>query len=58
MRNISTSVDAKKISLTPFIKGVAANASTDMGEGVNEWRCGPASVNGVNPQYLPSTCRG
>lgn len=58
VRNINANVDTRRISLTPFIKGVAADGSTMMGELINEWRCGPASVNGVNPEYLPSTCRG
>jgi type IV pilus assembly protein PilA len=58
VRNISSSVDTKRISLSPFIKGLAADSSTMMGEGINEWRCGPASTDGVLSQYLPSTCRG
>ena len=57
VRNVGAGVDNKKVLLSPFIKGVAADASTMMGEGINEWRCGPASSDGVSPKYLPSTCR-
>ena len=56
-RNISPYVNGKALSLFPYIGGVAANASSMMGQSVNEWRCAPAPVNGVNLKYLPGGCR-
>ena len=55
--NISTDVNNKTIRLVPFIKGTAANSGTDMGSGVDEWRCGPGSTNPLDKKYLPGSCR-
>jgi hypothetical protein len=38
--------------------GVPADAGTMMGQGIGEWRCGPASSNAVATKHLPSSCRG
>ncbi len=57
VRNIGAVVDTKAISLAPFINGTAANAATMMGNQVGEWRCGPATTNGVTSKYLPTSCR-
>jgi type IV pilus assembly protein PilA len=57
-QNIAPDVNGKAVSMFPFIGGVAANAATMMGESVTEWRCGPATVNGVALKYLPAICRG
>ncbi len=56
-QNISPYVNGKALSLFPYIGGVAANAASMMGQSVNEWRCAPALVNGVNLKYLPGGCR-
>jgi type IV pilus assembly protein PilA len=57
-QNIALEVDGKALSMFPFIGGVAADAATMMGGQVSEWRCGPATVNGVSLNYLPAACRG
>lgn len=57
VRSISTSVDGRSITLAPYIDGEPADASTMMGRGVSEWRCGPAASDGVAVKYLPSSCR-
>ena len=56
--NISSDVDGKALSMFPLIGGVAADAATMMGQPVSEWRCGPATVNGLGMNYLPGSCRG
>jgi type IV pilus assembly protein PilA len=58
VQGVSTSVDGKKLSMTPYIGGVPADAGTMMGQGISEWRCGPASSNAVSAKHLPSSCRG
>lgn len=55
--NISTDVNNKTIRLVPYIKGNPANSGTDMGGGVDEWRCGPGAVNPLDKKYLPGSCR-
>jgi type IV pilus assembly protein PilA len=57
-QDIALEVDGKRLSMFPYIDGVAADASTMMGRAVNEWRCGPATVNGISLKYLPAGCRG
>jgi len=56
--NISSDVNGKALSMFPLIGGVAADAATMMGQPVSEWRCGPATVNGLGLNYLPGSCRG
>ena len=58
VRSIGASVDGRRVILAPYIGGVAADSATMMSRGINEWRCGPASLNGVGVRYLPSSCRG
>jgi type IV pilus assembly protein PilA len=58
LQGVSASVDGKKLSMTPYVDAVPADAGTMMGEGINEWRCGPAATNGLAAKHLPSSCRG
>ena len=60
--NISTAVDGGGVQLVPYTAGAAADSSTDMGLGINEWHCGPAPVAGaitvaLAKKYLPGSCR-
>jgi type IV pilus assembly protein PilA len=57
-QDIAPQVDGKRLSMVPYIGGVPADSSTMMGGAVNEWRCGPAAVNGIETKYLPAGCRG
>ena len=55
--NISTDVNNKTIQLVPYISGTAASSATDMGSGINEWRCGPGVTNPMPKKFLPGSCR-
>jgi type IV pilus assembly protein PilA len=57
VRSIASSVDGRRISLVPYIGGAPADSATQMGQAISEWRCGPATSNGVSVKYLPSSCR-
>jgi len=37
--------------------GTPADATTDMGSGLQAWACGSAGTT-VDKKYLPSSCRG
>ena len=46
------------ISLSPMIGAVALAGATDFGKAVTSWMCGPAAANGIDPKYLPGSCKG
>ena len=55
---IGTSVNSKTVTMIPMVTvGAAADATTDMGLGLQAWTCGGTGTN-VNKKYLPSSCRG
>jgi type IV pilus assembly protein PilA len=58
VQNIASGVDGKKLSMAPYIGGAPADSGTMMGKAISEWRCGPASTNGLSLKFLPSSCRG
>jgi type IV pilus assembly protein PilA len=48
--------------LTPWVKPTTAGAAAamvngDVGVTIFEWRCGPATTTGVDPKFLPGSCR-
>ncbi|MDO8698822.1 MAG: pilin [Rhodoferax sp.] len=48
------------IWLTPYknVAGVATlMTNADVGLSIFEWRCGPATALGVDPKFLPGSCR-
>ncbi len=54
----STSDTAKAISLTPLQTGsTKLVGSSDGGKSIAGWTCGPASTNGLEAKYLPSSCK-
>jgi len=55
-----TDINDKKVVLTPYATDtLAATADATMGKAVYKWVCGPAAQpDGVNPKYLPGSCRG
>ena len=57
--NIGGAVTAttNQIQLVPFVSGTALNGTTQGGSVIDEWRCGPTASNGMNPKYLPGSCR-
>ena len=53
----ATSATANSIRLVPYINGTAVVGSTQGGKTITEWRCGPASSNGLAAKYLPGSCK-
>ncbi len=54
----SVSATADGISLQPRnAANNPLNGTTDGGQVVARWACGPSAVNGIPPQYLPASCR-
>jgi len=49
------------IELTPYknVNGTATiMTNTDSGVTIFQWKCGPAATDGVDPKFLPGSCRG
>lgn len=46
-----------QIQLRPFVSGTALDGAADAGEVITEWRCGPGTTNGMDPRFLPGSCR-
>lgn len=54
----STSAAANALSLTPLVAGnTAVNGTTDGGQTLSGWRCGPASATPLPAKYLPASCQ-
>jgi type IV pilus assembly protein PilA len=56
-----TSAAANTLQLVPYMDAAATTAlvgTTDGGQNVVAWRCGPAATNGIAPKYLPGSCKG
>jgi type IV pilus assembly protein PilA len=57
VQGISTAVDTTTVRLVPTVGGADADVTAHMGLGVNGWKCGPGANNGIDPRYLPGSCR-
>ena len=58
IRNVSTDVNGKFVTLTPLANATTtANATTMMGSGLYGWLCGSTGTT-LNTKYLPGSCRG
>ena len=57
-QNISSEINGKTVDLTPYKDDTTKMQATDVGVAVYKWVCGPGSTNGVDPKYLPGSCRG
>ena len=54
----TTSASANAISLTPLQTGsTKLSGTTDGGKSIASWNCGPATTNGLELKYLPSSCK-
>jgi type IV pilus assembly protein PilA len=56
----SVSATANAISLTPYTDAAMTTplvGTTDGGKNVVAWKCGPAATNGIQPKYLPGSCK-
>jgi len=54
----NTAIDGKAITLTPYQNATTALTTATMNVAVFKWVCGPAATDGMNPKYLPGSCRG
>jgi type IV pilus assembly protein PilA len=54
---IKSDVDGKMVTLIPMVGANPADTATDMGKGVNGWRCGGTGTT-LAVNYLPGSCRG
>ena len=55
----NTTIDAKAVTVVPYLSASAKMTATDLGRGVFKWVCG-ATADGttVPSKYLPGSCRG
>ena len=54
-------IDGKNIQLAPLVGTAALDVSAvnkDQGKQVSTWVCGPTATNGVDPKFLPGSCKG
>ena len=55
----STSASAHAIALTPLRSdGKPVSGSSDGGQSVGSWGCGPAASYALPAKYLPASCKG
>ena len=59
--NVNNEIKGKTVSLTPTATTTTAaangQASTTTGNGSFTWTCKSGTTNGVDPKFLPSSCR-
>ncbi|GHA84966.1 pilin [Cognatilysobacter bugurensis] len=53
---LPTEAAGRTIRLVPYV-GANAASSTNVGQQVTEFRCGPGATNGMPAKYLPGSCR-
>lgn len=54
-----TSATANTITLTPMMNATTAlEGTTDGGDTIQGWKCGPATTNPMPIKYLPGSCQG
>ncbi|MGK2897228.1 MAG: pilin [Burkholderiaceae bacterium] len=60
-----TAIDGKDIQLAPMVGPTATAAALDIsaankdqGKQISTWVCGPTAAGGVDPKYLPGSCKG
>jgi type IV pilus assembly protein PilA len=54
-------IDGKDIQLAPFVGTAALDVSAvdkDQGKQISSWVCGPTATGGVDPKFLPGSCKG
>jgi type IV pilus assembly protein PilA len=51
-------IDGMSIDLIPTLADGTAITTYSQGTTVGGWKCGPSATNGINPKYLPGSCRG
>ena len=53
-----TSATENSIQLVPYVGANALVGTTDGGEVITRWVCGPAGTNPMPEKYLPGSCKG
>lgn len=54
-------IDGKDVQLAPMIGAAALDvdaANEDQGKQISSWVCGPTAAGGVDPKFLPGSCKG
>jgi type IV pilus assembly protein PilA len=54
-------IDGKDVQLAPQVGAAALDvsaANTDQGKQISTWICGPTAAGGVDPKFLPGSCKG
>ncbi|UYF80698.1 pilin [Acinetobacter ursingii] len=49
---------SKTIDMVPQLANGTAMTSANVGTAVGSWKCGPGATDGIDPKYLPASCRG
>ncbi|MDP9893496.1 type IV pilus assembly protein PilA [Variovorax boronicumulans] len=49
---------SKTITMTPYLNATNALTNTSVGVTIFKWTCGPGATSGMDPKYLPGSCRG
>ncbi|WP_151832614.1 pilin [Acinetobacter ursingii] len=49
---------SKTIDMVPQLANGTAMTSANVGTAVGSWKCGPGATTGIDPKYLPASCRG
>ena len=52
-----TTSGKSSISIVPYINTTPVAAASSGGETITQWACGPAATNGMEPKYLPGSCK-
>lgn len=48
----------KTIMMTPLRDATNSMTAANAGSSVYAWKCGPGTTSGIDPKYLPGSCRG
>ncbi|WP_200797188.1 pilin [Microbulbifer donghaiensis] len=55
--DLPSAVQSKTVRLVPYLDATTAIGSSNVGVVVHHWRCGPGATSGIDPKYLPGSCR-
>ncbi|MBU1360053.1 MAG: pilin [Gammaproteobacteria bacterium] len=49
---------SRTIQLVPYEEPTLTTPASALGTVIAGWRCGPGGTNGMDPRFLPGSCRG
>ena len=61
VQNLGTTAGRDVIALSPFVNSAATQPLIGTNAGgavIAAWKCGPPAGSGLEPRYLPGSCRG